>query len=146
VGSIGVNMNYLEFSGLLEEYNVSYVNLSYPEHKDILSQYRPLTDLEQGWVQEWLESAYDYLVDDLALNLNITREELMPYANGSLFIGYQALDYGLVNELGGWREAYNKSIELGSITEPIIIDYERSYSLFDLISGLTNEKSTGLRT
>jgi len=146
VGSLGVNMDYLEFSGLLKKYNVTYVNLSYPEHKDIFSMYRPLTDSEREWVQEWLEHAYELFVSDVALNRNMTREELRPYANGSIFLGYQALNYGLIDGLGGWGEAYNKSIELSNITEPILLEYDQGYSILDLISGLSGRQDVSLRT
>lgn len=146
IGSLGVNMQYLEFSGLLERFNVSYVNLTYPQHKDILSQYRPLTDLEREWVTEWLEEAYDYLVTDVALNLNMTREELIPYANGSVFLGSQSVSYGLIDGVGGWDEALNKTIKIANITEPITITYEEKYDVFELLSGLTGSKEAGIKT
>ncbi len=144
VGSIGVSMDYLEFSGLLKKYNVSYVNLSYPEHKDIFSQYRPLTSTEKDWVNDWLKYAYDVFMSDVAVNRNMTKDELRPYANGSIFLGYQALNYSLIDEIGGWPEAYNKSIELGNITEPVVVKYDESYSIFDLIKSLTGEKRISL--
>ncbi len=144
VGSIGVSMDYLEFSGLLKKYNVSYVNLSYPEHKDIFSQYRPLTSTEEEWVNNWLRYAYDVFMSDVAVNRNMTKDELRPYANGSIFLGYQALNYSLIDEIGGWPEAYNKSIELGNITEPVIVKYDESYSIFDLINSLTGKKEISL--
>lgn len=146
VGSIGVNMQYLEFSGLLERFNVSYVNLTYPQHKDILSQYRPLTELEREWVTEWLEEAYDYLVTDVADNLNMTREELMPYANGSVFLGSQAVSYGLIDGAGAWDEALNKTMELANITEPMTITYREEHNLLELINGLTGEKEVSIKT
>ena len=146
VGSIGVTMNYLEFSGLLDKYNVSYVNLSYPEHKDIFSQYRPLTPTERGWANEWLKHAYDVFVSDVASNRNMSKQDLLPYANGSVFLGYQALNYSLIDAIGGWPEVYNKSIELGNVTEPVLIKYEDSASLMDLVKSLTGEKSIKLNT
>ncbi len=146
VGSIGVSMNYLEFSGLLDKYNVSYVNLSYPVHKDIFSQFRPLTNDEVGWVNDWLRHAYNVFMSDVAVNRNMTKQELMPYANGSVFLGYQALNYSLIDEIGGWPEALNKSIELGNVTEPILLKFDESISILDLINSLTGEKSVRLNT
>ncbi len=121
VGSIGVRIDYLEFSGLLKKYNISYANLSYPEHKDMLSPYRPLTNTEINWVKEWLNTTYTFLVNDIAKNRNMSVEELMPFANGSLFMGYQAVNYGLIDELGGLDKAVNISAEMGNISSPEVI-------------------------
>lgn len=145
VGSIGVSMEYLEYSGLLERFNVSYVNLSYPTHKNIFSQYRPLTDEEMNWTQKWLEKAYDYFLTDVSSNRGMNRTEMLPYANGSVFMGYEALDYRLVDELGGMPEALNKTIELAGITEPITIEYEETYTVFDLFKQITGEKDVKIK-
>jgi protease-4 len=145
-GSLGVNMNYLEYSGLLDIFNVSYVNLSYPEHKDILSQYRPLTDLEREWVTVWLEEAYDYFISDVASNRGWNKSELIPFANGSIFLGSQAFDYGLIDGLGGWHEAYNKTIELANITLPVVTGYNDEYSILDLISGFSSSNGVSINT
>lgn len=145
LGSIGVSMEYLEFSGLLERFNVSYVNLSYPEHKNIFSQYRPLTDTELNWTMKWLEHAYDYFLTSVSNNRNMTKEEMTPYANGSVFMGYEALNYGLIDELGGFPEALNKTIELANITEPILIKYEQTYNILDLIQGITGENEARIK-
>ena len=139
VGSIGVSMDYLEFSGLFKKYNISYVNLSYPEHKDMFSQYRPLTDTEKSWAKEWLRTAYDYLVTDIASNRNMTKQELLPIANGSVFLGNQALSYGLIDKLGGWPEALNKSAELGNVTYPLTREFNKKVSLIDIINGLAGK-------
>jgi len=146
VGSLGVNMDYLDLSGLLDRYNVSYVNLSYPEHKDMLSDYRSLSDTERAWVQEWLEYAYNLLVTDVAANRNMTKEELLPYANGSIFMGYQGMNYGLIDEMGSWPEVLNKSIELTNITDPIVLQYEDTYTLFDLVKGITGKQEASIKT
>jgi len=144
VGSIGVTMDYLEYSGLLERFNVTYVNLSYPEHKSIFSEYRELTPTERAKAESWLKTLYERLVSDIALNRNMTVEELTPYANGSIFTGYEAIEYGLIDELGGFNEALNKTITLANITEPLIIKSKETINLLDLISGISNEKTISL--
>lgn len=144
VGSIGVTMEYLEYSGLLERFNVTYVNLSYPEHKSIFSEYRELTPTERARAEAWLKTLYERLVSDIALNRNMTVEELTPYANGSIFTGYEAIEYGLIDELGGFNEALNKTITLANITEPLIIKSKETINLLDLISGINNKKEIAL--
>ncbi|MFA5405898.1 MAG: signal peptide peptidase SppA [Candidatus Nanoarchaeia archaeon] len=146
VGSIGVAMDYLEYSGLMERYNITYVNLSYPEHKDIMSSYRPLTDEEREWIINKLEMVYDSFVNKTAEYRGMNKTDFLTYANGSFFLGYEALEYGLIDELGGWPEALNKSIELGAVTEPIIIEHGSTYSMLDLLSGVTGKTSASIRT
>jgi protease-4 len=123
---------------------VTYVNLSYPEHKSIFSEYRELTPTERAKAESWLKTLYERLVSDIALNRNMTVEELTPYANGSIFTGYEAIEYGLIDELGGFNEALNKTITLANITEPLIIKSKETINLLDLISGISNEKTISL--
>ena len=45
-GSIGVTATDLEYSGLFEQYGITYVNLYYPSEKDMLTNYREICDEE----------------------------------------------------------------------------------------------------
>src|SRR3972149_2081793 len=51
-GSIGVIASYLEFPGLLGEYNVTYRRLVAGKYKDIGSPFKEMTDEEQKLFQE----------------------------------------------------------------------------------------------
>jgi len=134
LGSIGVSSSYLDFSGLLERYNVSYVNLSIPEYKDMLSPYKEPTSGELSLMLDKLQNIYDYFVESVASNRNIQIDEMRVIADGRIYLGYEAIDLGLIDVLGSDDEAINLAVELGSIDEPVLVAFEEKADIFDLIS------------
>src|SRR3989344_382548 len=100
-GSIGVIASYLEFPGLLEEYNVTYRRLVSGRYKDIGSPFKEMTEEENAIFQQTLDELRDYFVDEVAKNRNMSRKDVDKIANGLFFLGSQAKGLGFVDELGG---------------------------------------------
>ncbi len=103
-GSIGVYGSYLDFSGFLEEHNITYQRLVAGEHKDAGSPLRPLTKEEQELLQEKINSIRDYFIKEVAKNRNLTIEEVTKISDGMFLLGTEAKEKGLVDELGGEKE------------------------------------------
>ena len=100
VGSIGVTSSYLEFSGLLERYNITYERLVSGDHKDMGSPFRSLTDEEREMLLNQINLVHDYFVEDVASNRMMDKTEIELIATGQVFMGAEALSNGLVDELG----------------------------------------------
>ena len=103
-GSIGVIASYLEFPGLLEKYNVTYQRLVSGKFKDIGSPYKEMTDEERAIFQQTLDEIRDYFVSEVAKNRNLNKKDVDKIANGLFYLGAQAKELGLVDELGGKDE------------------------------------------
>ncbi|MEM4336511.1 MAG: signal peptide peptidase SppA [Candidatus Woesearchaeota archaeon] len=135
-GSIGVIGSYLQFSGFLERYNISYERLVAGQYKDIGSPLKELTNEEKKLLQGALDEIYYYFVVSVAHNRNISVEELEKIADGRFYTGMQAKKLGLIDELGGIDEAEELLKQLTNISEIHYVEYEKKRTLLDLFSGV----------
>ncbi len=104
-GSIGVSSAYLQYSGLLKEYGIEYVNLTSGKYKDIRSPYKNLTYKERKILQEKLDKVHEIFKQEVADNRNIPVEQIEEYSEGQTFLGKEAKDIGLVDHLGNKKDA-----------------------------------------
>jgi protease-4 len=128
-GSIGVLASYLEFSGLMDDYNVTYQRLVSGKYKDTGSQYKQLTDDERALLQKKIDIIYEIFVQDVAANRNIPLSQMRLLADGSIYIGTEALQLGLVDVLGSKNDAI-KLIESDLNITADIYEFKSSTGLF----------------
>ncbi len=133
-GSIGVIGSYLEFSDLMKKYGISYEQLTSGEYKDTGSPFKKLNDKEKELLQSKINKIHDYFVDEIAKNRNMEKEKVKEIANGAFYLGIEAKELGLVDELGSKDEAVNKAKELADIKDAYLVTYRRKASFFDLFS------------
>jgi protease-4 len=126
VGSIGVNMSYVEESEKNEEEGLTYVQLTSAKFKDIGSPDRPITDEERGLLLADLQIIHDEFVRQVADNRDLPLEEVQALADGASMPGQRALDNGLIDSLGGRqtaRESFAKILEI-PIEEVVFCEYQ----------------------
>ncbi|GIU69900.1 MAG: signal peptide peptidase SppA [Candidatus Woesearchaeota archaeon] len=104
VGSIGVFGSYIEWYGLMNKYNVTYKRLVAGEYKDTGIPYRPLSEKEELYIQTKLDKLHDYFIRAVAENRNMSYSEVKLLATGEIFLGAEAIDNKLVDELGSEKE------------------------------------------
>jgi len=71
-----------------------------------------------------LRAFYDEFKDRVHRGRNLSDAELEPVAGGRVWTGAEALEHGLVDEIGGYREALRKARDLagaGVAREPVMI-------------------------
>ncbi len=105
VGSIGVTMSYLDNVAYNESEGLSYVQLIAGKYKDAGSPDRKLTKEEQVLFQRDLKIIHENFMQQVAANRNIPLENVRAIADGSSFLGAQAKDLGLIDDIGGYAEA-----------------------------------------
>ncbi len=134
-GSVGVIASYLEFSEFLARYNVSYEQLTAGENKDVGSPFVRMTDEQRSMLQAQLDSIHDYFVEDVARGRALDENQTAQVRTGMFFLGTQARDLGLVDELGGRYEveAYLEE-QLG--TTPRYRRFERQRGFFEQLAGV----------
>jgi len=137
-GSIGVYGSYLQFSGLLERFNVTYERLVSGEYKDIGSPYKPLTGEERASMQTTLDLMHEYLIQSIAENRNMSVSEVRKLANGNFYIGIEAKKLGLVDFLGGRDVAEEILKKRENLTEVRLVEYKTKKSLVDFLAAITN--------
>ena len=139
-GSIGVIASYLEFPGLLEEYNVTYQRLVSGKYKDIGSPFREMTSEEKEIFQQNLDSIRDYFVSEVAKNRNLNKKDVDKIANGLFYLGIQAKELGLVDELGSKDEAI-AYIEGKEKIKAEIVEYKKEEGLLDILGDVMGKQS-----
>ena len=109
-GSIGVISVWEDYSVYLENEGIKFHVWKSGEAKDLYEPWRSPTAEENETIQKNLDEIYDVLVEDIARGRpNLTVEETRMVANGSIYTGIEALELGLVDELGDYRLAVKRA-------------------------------------
>ncbi len=138
VGSIGVIMQYPVVGKLLNELGIKFETIKSGEIKDVGSPWREPTDKDRTMLQAAIDDVYEQFVEAVMDGRDLTRDEVVEIADGSIFTGRQGLDLGLVDKLGSFEEAVRITGELAGIEgEPKTIKERprKRMSIFDLLQG-----------
>ncbi|MDO8480950.1 MAG: signal peptide peptidase SppA [Nanoarchaeota archaeon] len=138
-GSIGVIGSYLDFSGLLTDFNVSYERLVGGQYKDVGVPYRKLSAEEKRYLQKKIDLMHGVFKDAVAKNRHLSRSEIDVLATGEFFLGMEAKNVRLVDELGGKREALGYVERTLNMTAVPVV-YERESSLIESILSSVESK------
>jgi protease-4 len=105
--------------------------------KDIGSPFREMTEEEKALWNEILNQAYDDFVDVIVEARELPEETVRELADGSIYTGRQALELGLVDEIGTRNDAIDKAAELGGIEgKPRVIELKKQPSFLEMFYGL----------
>ncbi len=135
-GSIGVISSYIEFSGLMEKYGVGYQRLVAGERKDIGTPFRQLDNEEKAILQKKLDRIHDFFVEEIAENRNMDKSKVKKLATGEFYLGVEALQMGLIDQLGDKDTAEQYIKDTYQLKKIDFLVYEREAGLFDLLSGV----------
>ena len=111
-GSIGVFSMIPEFSKTAAKVGVNVVTVGSNKHSDMYSLMRPFDAEEAANMQLYVEDIYDKFVGIVAEARKLEVAQVDDMAQGRVWVGTDALDLGLVDEIGGLREAVNYAASL----------------------------------
>jgi protease-4 len=115
-GSIGVVGGKFNMSGLYGKLGLNKEELARGERALMFSENRGFTDDERARFQDMMRSFYwDEFVPKVVEGRGMTAEEVDAVGQGRIWTGRQALDRGLVDELGGLRRAVELAKERADI-------------------------------
>jgi protease-4 len=135
-GSIGVITEIPNLEDLLKKIGVEVVVIKSGLHKDEGSPFREMTEEEKAIWQAIIDEAYGQFVAIVAEGRNLPEEKVRETADGRVYTGKQAMELGLVDELGNLPEAIDRAAELGGIEgEPRLVEYHRPPTLFESLFG-----------
>jgi protease-4 len=133
-GSIGVISQFLNVEQLMDKIGVEAVVITSGSHKDIGSLFREMTEEERALWEGIIDETYEAFVELVAQARDLSLERARELADGSIYTGQQALERGLVDEVGMLSDAIVKAAELGGIEgEPQVIELEPMPTLFDML-------------
>ena len=124
-GSIGVILQHTNLEELFENIGVEFETIKSGEHKDLGDISRAMTAEEREILQSFSQDVYEQFVEAVASGRNMSKEQVLEMADGRIFTGRQALELGLVDELGNLYDAVDRAAELSGIEDPTIIELGR---------------------
>jgi len=118
-GSIGVLVIRPVARGLYEKVGINPVGLERGARAGLLDPSRRPDDEELRVIEGQIQHIYDEFKDRVIRGRGIDAVALEGIAGGRVWTGTEALELGLVDEIGGFREALRKARELGGIERDV---------------------------
>lgn len=115
-GSIGVKLEMLNYKDLAKKLGVGQTELTSGEYKGAGSPFRDMTKPERAYLERLVMDMHDQFVSDVAEAREMDKARVEAIADGRAFTGRQALDLGLVDDLGGYDDAMDVLKDMCKIT------------------------------
>ena len=111
-GSIGVFSLIPEFSKTVGKVGVNFVTVGSNKHSDMFSLMRPFDAEETASMQLYVDDVYERFVGLVAEGRSLETQKVDDMAQGRVWVGTDAIGLGLVDEIGGLREAVDYAASL----------------------------------
>jgi len=136
-GSIGVIIEIPNVEGLMDKVGLKSEVIKSGEFKDMGSGARGMTQKDRDLFQSVIDDVYEQFVLDVAESRAIPVDRVRELADGRIYTGSQALELGLVDDLGGLEVAVEVAAELAEIDgEPELVTKKRDNGiLLELLKG-----------
>ena len=113
------------------------------DHADLMSVFKRLTAEERDIIQIGVEKIYDDFITKVADGRGMTKEEVDSIGQGRVWVGADALEIGLVDEIGGMDKAIEIAKDLAKIEKYNIEAYPKKEDPFEqLIKELSGDIET----
>lgn len=145
-GSIGVIAGKFNMKSLYEKIGVTRQSLSGGPYSGIFSEAAPWSEAERAKMNHLLEDMYQRFVAKAAEGRAMTPAALERVAQGRVWTGRQALEAGLVDELGGLGRAIEIAARRAGLPvdpEPEIVVFPRPMTFFEYINRMMGGKAMG---
>ena len=138
-GSISAVMHHASIEELMKKIGISSSVIKSGKFKDIGSPTRKMSPEEISLIQGIVDDIYDQFVQVIAQNRNIPLQDILQLADGRIFTGRQAKQLGLVDDLGGFREAVMLAGKLAGLEgkPKLVYGLKKKNSILDYLYGST---------
>lgn len=140
-GSIGVFYGKVDLSELYKKVGFKKDLITRGKYAAIDSEAKPLTDDERAKLKTEIEGFYHGFVQRVADGRKKSYDQIEPLAQGRVWLGTQAKQNGLIDEIGGLDRAValvKERAKIGAGEKITLVSYPPRRSLYDL---LFNSKS-----
>ncbi|MCF6269647.1 MAG: signal peptide peptidase SppA [Melioribacteraceae bacterium] len=103
------------------------------KYSDFITASRPLTSNERAILQKQVDRVYKTFVNYVVAGRGMTFDEVHKIGQGRIWSGLQALEIGLVDEIGGLEYAVESVKELAEIEDYKIVEYPEIKEPFEEI-------------
>ncbi|HTS48864.1 MAG TPA: signal peptide peptidase SppA [Bryobacteraceae bacterium] len=135
-GSIGVLLVRPNLHGLYDKLGIGKQELSRGQNADLDSEYVPLSDELRAKLASQVDAFYKGFVNVVAEGRKRTFGQIEPLAQGRVWLGAQAKQNGLVDDLGGLDRAIDlvkQKAHIGSGERITLVPYPGRRSVLDML-------------
>ncbi|MEZ5277681.1 MAG: signal peptide peptidase SppA [Opitutaceae bacterium] len=122
-GSIGVVGMIPNIERLANDHGIFFDGVKTARHADMFTLSRPKTDEEMAILQSGVDDAYSKFIRLVADGRGMEEARVREVAEGRVWTGQDALEVGLVDEIGGLEDAIRHAAELAGLTDYAVEDY-----------------------
>ena len=147
-GSIGVIFARLNIHGLYDKLGIQKDLLTRGRYADLDSDYAPLSDDERAKLRTEIDDFYKVFVNRVATGRKRPYGQIEELAQGRVWMGAQAKQNGLIDELGGLDKAIElvkKKANLSAGENITLVPFPAKRTIFDLMAS-RNEDSPSIET
>ncbi len=138
-GSIGVFALRPTFHGLLDKLDIQVEHMTRGARSDLLLASKPLSAQTAARMDDAVDAVYQLFLDRVVAGREMPREDVEAFAQGRVWTGEQAFEHGLIDGLGGLREAVSRArqaVGLEPDADIALVPYPPPGSLADQLSEL----------
>ena len=136
-GSIGVIFQSMNFTGTLEKLGVEPLTVKSGPLKAVPNPFEPTDDAARTAMESLISDMFGVFVDMVAERRGMDTETVRQLADGRVYTGQQAVANGLIDEIGGRREALRwLQDEMGVSPDAAVVPLEIDYPEDSLMTAL----------
>lgn len=147
-GSISAIMQFANAQELLKKIGLKASAVKSGKYKDIGSPLREMTPEERKIIQDLVDDIYNQFVNVIVRDRKLPREKVISIADGRVFSGSQAREYGLVDYLGNMGAAARLASHLAGKNGRYDLVYppQKRASIFDyMFESAANQLNRSLK-
>jgi protease IV len=122
-GSIGIFGVIPNIKGLNEKLGLTYDGVKTNKMSDAISVNRPFTPEERDLMQNYVNRGYELFVKRCADGRKMTTDQIKTIAEGRVWTGQDALRVGLVDKIGGLKDAIKLAVDKAKLKSYNVSEY-----------------------
>lgn len=132
-GSIGIFGMFPNIEGLTNKIGLSFDNVKTHKLADFGDITRPMREDEKMIVQNYVERGYDLFLKRCAEGRGVSIDSINAIGQGRVWTGNQALEIGLIDEIGGIDDAIEEAANLANIYSYETVSYPKQVDFFEAL-------------
>lgn len=133
-GSIGVFGLFFTAEELLtDKLKMNYDNVKTNEFSNLGELHRSLSDEEKALIQISVKNTYNDFISHVSEGRNMTKTEVDAIGEGRVWSGLRSLNIGLIDSLGGLKDAIKIASQLAKIQDFQIKEFPKQKNSLDIL-------------
>ncbi|NOU35883.1 MAG: signal peptide peptidase SppA [Kiritimatiellaceae bacterium] len=124
VGSIGVIMQTMNFQGLSEKLGITDVTIKSGANKDMLNPFQPVNTNQVALLQSLIDEMQKRFSGIVVESRKLNAADAAGLFDGRIFSASDALNKGLIDEIGYWNDALARTAQLLDTGALRVVRYE----------------------